>query len=426
VVERAEIREEALQADTIRLAGEVPVEAPLVGPLAVGRELRAHEEEDLPRPRVLVREEQPEVRELLPRVAGHLLDERALPVHDLVVGERVHEVLAVLVEHRERDLLLMVPAMDRIARQVAERVVHPAHVPLEREAEPARGHRLRDARPGRRLLRDRDARRLLHAHRLVQLAEEEDRLEVLAAAVRVREPLARLAAVVEVEHRRHGVDAEPVDVELAQPVERVRDEEAPHLVAAVVEDERAPVGVLAAARVLVLEERRAVEAPQREVVAGKVRRHPVEDHADARAMERVDEETEIVRACRSARSVRSSPTPGTPRALERMLRDRQQLDVGESEAAGVLREAGGDLAERQRPVALLGHPRPGAEVHLVDGDGLAPELVRRPRRHPGLVAPAVAVAPHHARGCARGRSIACAKGSVLTRRWPSRVRTSYL
>jgi hypothetical protein len=83
-------------------------------------------------------------------------------------------------------------------------------------------------------------------------------------------------------------------VVLLQPVQRVGEEEVAHLVPPVVEDERPPVGVLAQARVGVLVERRAVEAAERVVVLGEVRRHPVEDHAHAVAVQRVDEEAEVV------------------------------------------------------------------------------------------------------------------------------------
>ena len=44
---------------------------------------------------------------------------------------------------------------------------------------------------------------------------------------------------------------------------------------------RAPVAVLALARIGVLVEGRAVELPQAVAVAGEMGRHPVEDHADA-------------------------------------------------------------------------------------------------------------------------------------------------
>ena len=108
----------------------------------------------------------------------------------------------------------------------------------------------------------------------VHLLQERDRLEVLAAAVLVRQPLAVLARVVEVEHRGDGVDPQPVDVELLEPVQRVGDQEVAHLAAAEVEDEGAPVRLLAAARVGVLVQRRAVEAGQRPLVLGEVRRAP--------------------------------------------------------------------------------------------------------------------------------------------------------
>lgn len=83
-------------------------------------------------------------------------------------------------------------------------------------------------------------------------------------------------------------------MELLEPVQRVRDEEVPHLRVAEVEDERAPVLLLAAARVGVLVQRLAVELREREGVLREVRRDPVDDDADAGAVQRVDEELEVV------------------------------------------------------------------------------------------------------------------------------------
>ena len=90
-----------------------------------------------------------------------------------------------------------------------------------------------------------------------------------------------VAAVVEVEHRGDGIDAQRVDVEALEPVERVGDEEVAHLAAAEIVDQRVPVVVEAEARVLVLVERRAVEAGEAVRVGREMRRHPVDDDADA-------------------------------------------------------------------------------------------------------------------------------------------------
>ena len=63
----------------------------------------------------------------------------------------------------------------------------------------------------------------------------------------------------------------------------------------VIEDVRAPLGVITEARIFVLVACGAVEATQRPVVFREVRRHPIEEHADARLMQRVDKEPEIIR-----------------------------------------------------------------------------------------------------------------------------------
>ena len=77
-------------------------------------------------------------------------------MHDLVVADRQHVVLGVGVHHRERHLVVVVLRCTGSLRHVAQRVVHPAHVPLEAEAQAAEVRRPGDARPGGRLLGDRD------------------------------------------------------------------------------------------------------------------------------------------------------------------------------------------------------------------------------------------------------------------------------
>ena len=65
--------------------------------------------------------------------------------------------------------------------------------------------------------------------------------------------------------------------------------------AAEVEDQRAPVRVLAQVRVGVLVQRLAVEPGQRPFVLGEVRRHPVQEHADAGLVQFVHQVPEFVR-----------------------------------------------------------------------------------------------------------------------------------
>ena len=64
---------------------QVPVQASIVIPFGSLRELAAHEHQLLAWVRVHVRIQQPQIGKLLPLATGHLLQERSLTVHDLVV-----------------------------------------------------------------------------------------------------------------------------------------------------------------------------------------------------------------------------------------------------------------------------------------------------------------------------------------------------
>ena len=188
---------------------------------------------------------------------------------------------------------------------------------------------------------------------------------------------------------------------LAHPEQGVGDEEVAHLVAAVVEDQRAPVGVRAAARVGVLVERGAVEARERELVAREVRRHPVEDHAEAVAVQAVDELAEVVGRAEARRGRVVAGHLVAPRARERVVHDRQQLEVREAHVLRVGGELVGQLEVGQRAVVLERVQPPRAEVDLVDRHRLVQRRARPPPLEPLLVAPDVLGAVHDRRGLGR-------------------------
>ena len=297
--------------------------------------------------------------------------------------------------------VVVVLAEDRVRGEIIEGVVHPPHVPLHAEAEAAHMRGPRDHGPGRRLLGDRLDVGKGAVDLAVQAPEEIDGIDVLPAAVLVRDPLALLARIVEVEHGRNRVDPEPVGVVLVEPEERARDQEVPDLVPAVVEDVARPLGVKSLLRVLVLVEVRAVEIHETVRVARKVRRHPVEDHADPLLVQAVDQIHEILRRAVPARGREITRDLVAPGAVEGMLHHGHELHVGEARVLEVLRKIGGHLAVGERTVVLLRHPSPGADVELVHGIGRLERIPRVPVLHPFVVAPLVREVPDHGGGAGR-------------------------
>ena len=192
-VDPVQVARQVVDTPVVRVLQQPPVKLSRLGPLGLLGQLASHEDQLLAGVRPHERKVGTQVRELLPAVAGHLAEQRPLAVHDLIVRDREHVVLCVRVHHRERHLVVMELTVHRVVGDVVQRVVHPAHVPLEPEAQPAQMRRPRHSRPVSGLLRDRDGSGHPPIAGGVHLLEELRGLQVLASPVDVRSPPALLA-----------------------------------------------------------------------------------------------------------------------------------------------------------------------------------------------------------------------------------------
>ena len=262
-------------------------------------------------------------------------------------------------------------------------------------------HGPRDHGPRRRLLGDRDRPRMRAVHHLVQALEKGDGLEVLAPSEHVGNPLAGLARIVAVDHGGDGVHAQPVHVIPLEPEQGVAQEEVRHLAPAEIEHARAPVGMLALARIGVLVEVGAVKVREAMRVLGEVGGDPVEEHPDSAPVQTIDERHEVVGPAIAARGRVVPDGLIPPRAIEGMLHDREELHVGEGHFGRVVRQLVAQLLIGEEPVAFLRHPPPGAQMHFVDAHGRIEGLAPSALGEPGAVAPGEAVEPLHDRRRAR-------------------------
>ena len=184
--------------------------------------------------------------------------------------------------------------------------MHPTHIPLKREAKAAGARIAGDPRPRSRFLGHRDHAGEFAVHHVVGVTQQLHRFEVLIAAVDIRRPLAFLARVIEVQHRRHRVHAQAVHVKHIAPKARVGGDEILNLGSAVIKHRRTPIRMLAALGIRMLKKRRAIETHQRPVVLRKMRGHPIDEHANARLVQSVDEKLKILRrTVATARRVKS-------------------------------------------------------------------------------------------------------------------------
>src|SRR3974377_1878969 len=102
---------------------------------------------------------------------------------DLIMRDGEHEVLAEGVHEAERELLVMVLAVNRVLTHVLKGIVHPAHIPLKGEAQAAQVSRAADHGASGGLLGDSYGARMLGVHQFIHAPEQSDSLQVLAAAI---------------------------------------------------------------------------------------------------------------------------------------------------------------------------------------------------------------------------------------------------
>ena len=140
-------------------------------------------------------------------------------------------------------------------------------------------------------------------------------------------------------------------------------------VAAVVVDERAPIGMRALARVGVFVEMRAVELREAVRVAREMRGRPIENDAEAGLMAAVDKFHEIGGRAVAAGGGEVAERLVAPGAVEGMLHDGEQLDVRVAEIFDVGDELVAEFAVGEPAIVIFGDAAPGAEMDFVDGDG---------------------------------------------------------
>src|SRR5258705_7482240 len=185
-------------------------------------------------------------------------------------------------------------AEERICLEVFESVMHPPHIPLEIETQPTGINWMTHGGPGGRLFRNHHRSRTNPVSNLIQLFQKGQCFQVLTAAKFVWEPLAFLAAIVQIKHRSHSIHPQSVDMKFLEPEERVSDKEVSDFVAAVIEDIGAPVGMLALARIEMFIERRPIKPGESKRILRKMRRDPIHDHADPPLVQVINQVTKIV------------------------------------------------------------------------------------------------------------------------------------
>ncbi len=357
-IQTPQIRQIPLEILPLRIFRQSPVESSVGIPLVPWGQFGSHKQKLFAGMGIHVPQEDPQIGKTPPFIAGHFSQERPFAVDHLIVGERQDKILAVGIHHGKGEPVVVILTMNGLLPEVQKGVVHPSHVPFEAETKAPKVGRGADPGPGRGLFSHGKAVRKKAVDRFVQLPEKIDRLHILVSAVAVGDPLSPHLAVVQIEHGRHGIDPEPVNMVLVQPEQGIGDEKIANLVSAEIEDEGPPIRMFPLAGILVFVEGRAVKQPQAPVIFWKMGGDPIDNDADTVLVTRVDEKLKIVGGAESACRGIVPRDLITPRGIERMLGHGQKLHMGKAKLFHVLDELGRQLPIGQPAILFFRNPHP--------------------------------------------------------------------
>lgn len=169
-------------------------------------------------------------------------------------------------------------------------------------------------------------------------------LQILLAAVHVGHPFPVIFAIVQIQHAGHGVHADAVRVKFLHPEQRISYQIVVHLGPSVIVDQCSPVGMEALTGILMLIQACAVKAGQSMGISGKMSRHPVQNHADARLVQFVDKIHKVLGAAVPGSGCIITDDLVPPGSVEGMLHDGHQFHMGITHLLHIGHHLGGNVS----------------------------------------------------------------------------------
>ena len=137
-----------------------------------------------------------------------------------------------------------------------------------------------------------------------------------------------------------------------------------HFVSAVIKGTRAPTRVFFAIFLRRLVKRRTVEFVQTERILRKMRRHPIQNHPDSRAVERVYKRHEIVRRTETRRNGIIARHLIPPRTVEGKFGNGHKFHVRIAHLLHIRHKRRSQFFIRTERAVVV--PLPGEKIHFVN------------------------------------------------------------
>ena len=244
------------------------------------------------------------------------------------MGEGENVVLRKGIVEGESQLIVMPLAVDGIQLDVAENVIHPAHVPLEAKAQSAHGSGFGDHGEGSGFFRNGHGAGEVSVNDGVHLLQESNGFQVFTSTVFVGQPLSSFTAEIVIQHGGYSIHPETICMVPLQPEAGIAQQERTSFTSGKVKHAGSPLRHFTTPGIRMLVACRSIKLTEADFIPGEVGRYPVQNDTDPCLMAPINEgHQSLGRAITAGGGViaRHLISPGH---IQRMLHHRQQLHMG--------------------------------------------------------------------------------------------------
>ena len=328
-VERVRSLEEVVELTMLVVLEQTPFELLVGVPLVTLTDLTAHEHQLLAGVSNHVGYEVTDTCHSPEVITGHLVDERAFAVYDFIVRDGEDKVLGESIYKAEGQAAVMIVTPERIFMDIAEHIIHPAHVPLvvETECKPVIIGAAGNVSPCGTFFCDHRCFGANAVNSIVEFLEEVNSRKIFSAAVHIGNPFAVLTVIIEIKHGSNSIHTDTVKVIFLEPEDSRGDQEARYFITAVVEYICTPFLVFAQSPVLIFIAACAVETSQTVSITGEMCRYPVKDNADLLTVTFIDQIHQVLRSAVTGSGSIIARYLIAPASVKREFRQRHEFDM---------------------------------------------------------------------------------------------------
>ena len=235
-----------------------------------------------------------QITNLFFRIAWHLINHRTFQMYDFIMRDDKDIFFTVCISHRKCHLIVIVLTEIWIQFHVFKKIIHPSHIPFQRESKSSIFSFSGNLWPCGRFFCYHDRSMISSKYNGIQMFEKLNCFKVFVITIFISNPLAILLSIIQIKHRCYCINTKSVYMTLFNPVECIGNQEVFDLRTAIVINLGSPVRMFSLSRIFMFIYCCTVKICEALCIFRKMCRYPVQNNSNLITVQIIDHILEIL------------------------------------------------------------------------------------------------------------------------------------